>query len=486
VQTVIGRAAWLAALVTAGCSTVPARTPPAPPVPAAQHSATSDRVPWGASAALATVSAPSCGPDSAAWRSAPPPADEEWIYGAGSGRSPEEAFERARSEVAASLSIQVRSETSDRQIDWQRAGAASGAQRGGEQRLEVITRSLVDRQLQACERVSTCQSPDRAVHLLARCSRQSALERQLRRAARTLSLALPSQSTLLVLPTTDENGLITGLGEYSAKLLNDILDRQMTGERRLKRLSGWSPMAFAELTRQLGVSHVVRSEFMAVGGQRQRFRLWVMDASNDQPLSGSSEGFDLELEAPHLELLDVRGPLFPQKAALDLAGAQGTSLPAELRLLSSRLKEGEEVEIEFKLPAASYVYLFDIYENGQASLVLPNPVMGENFFAPGVWHKLPDAAWKKAGMIIKACPVPGQSLTRESIKLVATATPLDLPLDRYTLSDLALLASGPKGTLAEIVKRINTLRARGVPISTATAPYLIEATPEARSGCPKG
>jgi hypothetical protein len=402
----------------------------------------------------------------------------------GSGRSAEEALQRARADAAASLSVQVLAETSDRQVDWNRRSGGTRTA-GAEQRIEVITRSLVDRTMKGCERVQVCKSGAETVHLLTRCARQSAMERELRRAAVTLLGVLPGNATFMVLPTTDDGGLITGLGEYSSKLLNDIFDRDQAAAPRLRRTMGWNPEAYHDTTRKLKLTHVVRSEFLSEGGQRLRFRFWLMDVATDQPLSGSTAAFDFDLDPPHLELLDVRGPLFPLKAAMDLAGAQGTVEPPRLRLLETRLKEGQEVQIEFNLTEDSYVYLFDIYEDGQAALLIPNPAVTSNHFVKEKWHRIPDEAWRKAGMVIKACPVPGQSVTRESIKLVATATPLDLPLERFARTDLSLLSGGPKGTLAEIVKRLNQLKARGVPVATATAPYFIESVPEANSGCPK-
>lgn len=169
-----------------------------------------------------------------------------------------------------------------------------------------------------------------------------------------------------------------------------------------------------------------------------------------------------------------------------MAGTDGDKEGVEVQLSSTKLREGEDVEISLRLSAPAYVYLFDIYENGKASLLVPYPGLPNNHFDAGRWYTFPDDNWKQAGYGIKACPIPGDKINRERIKVIATSKPISLPLDRFTLEDLADLKEGPKGQIAELNREVAKLQRSGARIATATAYYdVVAVAGRDDTRCPK-
>jgi hypothetical protein len=95
-----------------------------------------------------------------------------------------------------------------------------------------------------------------------------------------------------------------------------------------------------------------------------------------------------------------------------------------------------------------------------------------------VKYVIPDRAWQNNKMGLVACPLPGRSVTRETLKLVASPTPLDLDVTRFSGPDMVTLEGGPQGRLADVRAALDRLRMNGVPIREGSAAYTVRAVAE--------
>jgi hypothetical protein len=155
--------------------------------------------------------------------------------------------------------------------------------------------------------------------------------------------------------------------------------------------------------------------------------------------------------------------------------ASGT-YPVPLRLSKTDLREAEQVIIDVTAPRAGYLYVYDLYEDGRATLILPSPVTPENRVAAHASVRVPDAAWERAGLKLQACPLKRQKLTREYVKVILSPVQLDLAGAKVSGANFTTLApSSSEGGLAEVQARIEELMQAGVPIGTAEQPYFVRA-----------
>jgi hypothetical protein len=407
--------------------------------------------------------------------------DDDWAFGAGEAATAQAAYDLAIDEAMRSIEVKIRSETSVAAKETVAAGTSTQSTQ-----VEQDVHVLVEQRRAGCSRENTCQTAGGQVRVRARCSRYSVMEQNLRKASEKLAATLPAQATVMVLPPTDDGDHFTHLGYEAQGVLQRRLQRPLLAPtQKLVVLPQWTPADSLKLWRQHGVTHFVSGSTSSPSGRNVEFRLYLQDAATEEVLPQSLSQFEIALEPQERDKLERKGGLFPQKAAMNLVGTAGNKGGVELRLSATQLREGENVEISLRLAEPAYVYLFDIYENGKASLLIPGPATPNNHLDAGRWYTFPDDNWKKEGYVLKACPIPGDKINRERIKVLATTKPLDLPLDRYTLRDLADMREGPKGQIAEINQRIDELQRAGAGIATAVAAYDITAVADPHTGCPK-
>jgi hypothetical protein len=413
--------------------------------------------------------------------------EEDWIYGYGESNAVQPAYALAINEAMKTLEVNLKDDERvfEREIKRNSTGQTDAL-------VQQDVRVQVEQRKAGCSRDNTCLAPSGSVRVRARCSRYSEMEQNLRKAAEKLAAALPASATVMVLPPTDGGDNVTYLGYQAKGILEQRLQAPLLSPTQKLFVQGkvlsddqkkaQNPM---KIWRERGVTHLVVGETAAMSASKVECRLQLQLAATDEVLPRSLTRFELTLEPQELGKLEIKDRLFPQKAAMDLAGTTGNKGGLEVRLSATKLREGENVEISLRLAEPAYVYVFDIYENGKASLLLPSQALPSNHLEAGRWYTFPDEAWKQAGYILKACPIPGDKINRERIKVLATSKPLDLPLDRYTLNDLADMREGPKGQIAEINQKIEALQRSGVGIATAVAAYDITAVPNRNTGCPK-
>jgi len=414
-------------------------------------------------------------------------ADDDFVYGSGDSSTLQAAYDLAIADAMKTLEVKLRGEDTVSEREGRRNGLGQS-----DLLVQQDVRVQIDQRRAGCTRVSACLSPNNNVRVRASCPRYSEMEQKLREAAERLAAALPASATVMVLPPTDEGDTYTQLGYQAQGILQQRLQPPVLQPTQKLFIPGRSlsedtqkPLNLTKLWRERHVTHVVVGETSALSGSQVEFRLHVQLISTEEVLPQSLSRFELTLDPQEREKLAVKGAVFSHKPALDLAGTTGDRGGAEVRLSATKLREGENVEVSFRIAEPAYVYVFDIYENGKASLLIPGPAAPNNHFDAGRWYTFPDDEWKKAGYLLKACPIPGDKINRERIKLIATSKPINLQLDRFSLNDLADLKEGPTGQIAELHREVVTIQRSGASVATATAAYDITAVASRSTGCPK-
>jgi hypothetical protein len=459
------RAGWLAALVVV-VTALGACIPDPPKQPSAE-----------------VMNAPVCQPAKHRWRDKPPHMDEEKIYGTGVGASEDEAVGHARRRAAETLRVQVVAQSTNHLVDWSKSKDGQKLAGGTEKEFSSTTTALIDQDLEGCRIDDECRDPENKLSVLVSCFRHPELDRELRRAAEKMAAEVPDGAIVLLVPGNNEDGWITGLGEYAAAVVRGPLATAMEKRSaKLVRVEKWVPVDLHEVARANKVTHLLRIEHHSAGRQRVRFNLSLLDARDDVTLPGSST-FEVRIAPFQLELLELKGPLLPQKDAMGLAANLGAAR-AKLSLSQNDLKEGDHVEIVFTLDRDGWVYLFQMEEDGTATLMIPSPDSPDNHFSAGE-HRIPDEKWKANGDALIACPLPGHAVTRENLKIIVATQPLPLVEPGVAKNDMKTFSVGPQGDLGVLVKKLNQLKAAGAQFSDATMPYTIVAMPGAKSNCPK-
>lgn len=413
---------------------------------------------------------PPCAAKKHVWLSRLPSAKDS-LYGVGTGATAQEALDAARREVAASLSVVVKSAMTERTVAWNNQT---------DQKIESVNETLVSSRLVGCQSIDVCQEVN-AFHRLVRCERQTSTEQQLATLVPLLASSLPKGARALVLPANDEEGWVTGLGELAARVLRLGLDGAVKSPSLLQRVDAWQPIALHSIARKYKVTHVLRTELSRTT-ESVRATSWWVALDQQQPVPGSSVSTTFAADAEVHALSELKGPLFPLKDTMDLAALAPGKSQIQLRLHKTSLTAGEAVHLSFQLPRDGYVYLFNLYEDGRAALLLPNAAVKEHFFKAGVMYEIPDSAWQQKSLVLRACPAVGSQQNREGVKLVYSPTPIALSLEKFESPDVYTLEGGPKGSLSELVAQLNGVLRGGVELQSASASYLV--TRKGKSICP--
>jgi hypothetical protein len=456
---------------TAGAGAAPPVVPVAPDRPTALPAAPTP--PPAPSPELSLL--PACAGDKWLWNT--PSNDADWIYGVGDGPSSEAARNSALSDAAARREVTIRSELRDRQVDWQTQSKASDPRAGGySQNVVEESRASAEGRFRSCDAQQMCADRVGRAHALVRCIRPGReLERELIEAGATVGKAVPKDASLILIPATDDGETVTQLGEYASRILRHAIDDKLPPGARLLTIPPWNPADLQQVARHHKATHAIQGEHVPAGGSRLLFRVWLIDLASEQPVPHSEASFQIDLEPEEQDMLSVRGPLFPSKDSLALAENHGLPLP--VRVLQPNIREGDSVQVEFTLPVDSYAYLFDLYEDGRATLLIPNPEITNNRFPGRVRTIIPDDGWQRHSLSIVACPIPGHEVTREDLKLIASPTPLDFDFAHFSGPDMATLQGGPAGKIKEVRAALDRLHAEGVPIREGLASYVIHAVP---------
>ncbi len=413
------------------------------------------------------------------WSSQPRPMTAEHIFGVGWGRSLGASEAAAKVRAAETLGVEVRAKTSDRQVLWQKNGVSQESSE-----FEQVADTVVARRLEGCTLLDQCREGAGAaanVATLVQCFRRSGFERSVEQMGASIAGKLPKEARLLLVPGTDSDGAITGLGELGTSVLRAAVDAGLPAGTAFVRTPAWQPAALHEVARHVGATHLLRFEYTRQGDRQVRLDVWAQRAENDVTVPGTAATATVDLDDAALSLLDAKGPLLPQKDALSLAGELA---PRRLAVgMPPKLKEGAEVEFAIEPEKSGYLYVFSIDERGAVTMLRPVAAAPDARVEPGKL-RFPEPAFRRAvGGGIVACGVKAQARTRENVKTVLTSKPLDLPAWGPSEPVLEFSQAGAH-TTASLLESLNKLKRVGAILADATTPYLIESTGTVRGICP--
>ena len=296
----------------------------------------------------ATVSLPACSrEDNQSFSRSTQSTEDDWILGYGESSTVQAAYALAINEAMKTLEVKLKDDERVFQSEVRRNSATQS-----EALVQQDVRVQVDQRKAGCLRESTCLAPSGGIRVRARCSRHSEMEQNLRKAAEKLASALPASATVMVLPPTDDGDNVTYLGYQAKGILEQRLQtallspaqklfvpgKVLSDEQKKKQ----NPL---KIWRERGVTHLVVGETASVSAGKVECRLHLQLAATDEVLPKSMSRFEIALEPQEQGKLAIKDTLFPQKAALDLAGTAGNKGGLEVRLSATRLREGENVEI---------------------------------------------------------------------------------------------------------------------------------------------
>jgi hypothetical protein len=406
------------------------------------------------------------------WLQITPRMTPELVYGVGGAQTAEAAADVARADAAKAISVEIREDMTDSQVLWlERSG--SSEREVSQERISRAASSSVDRRLESCELRAKCSDDHENIHVLVACARRSSLERELIGTARTLVSARATVGALLGVPGSDGNGYVTQLGLYALNVVRDALLASGSAAYPIVSTASWEPANLHEAARNAKATHLLRVEYQLLDVPRVRFSVYVQEVATDRHVAGADAAFEVELDPGQLVLLSIVGPLLPQKSAQDLVNTAG-AYPVPLRLSKTDLREGETVVIELTMPREGFVYVYDIYEDGRADLLMPSRLSPANRFAAESVVRLPDSSWKQAGAELRACPLNRQKLTREYVKVIVSPLALDFG---------ASSSGNASPNIGALQARLEELKRSGVPLGTAEMPYFIRAASRPVSAC---
>jgi hypothetical protein len=411
-----------------------------------------------------------------AWLSRSPRMTESEVFGVATAGRKSDAVDAARVEAAKSVSVEIRELVRDTQVLW------SDNDEGNTR--EHVTRaatSSVNTRMTSCQEVEVCRVSSGRIAALISCTRKSELERALHRSAGQIGALQLKDAVVLAVPGSDPDGYISYLGEYAMRTLQDAVAALPGTTFAFARAPAWSPKDLHEVARELKSTHLLRAEYIIVQDLQLRFSIYLQDTTSDQIVRGSATSFEVELSEAQASLLTVRGPLLPQHVGQRLAQALG-DYKISLRMNRTDLLEGQTIKVTFELQEGGYAYLYDIYEDGRATLLLPSIMRQSNYFEPGAKVTLPPPEAAKTIALV-ACPLGEQERTREYLKLVVSPVPLDLSdSEPAAVGTVSEMDGTPLGGMGDFVEKLKGLQSFG----TAELPFFIRRGAERAAACQQG
>ncbi len=103
---------------------------------------------------------------------------------------------------------------------------------------------------------------------------------------------------------------------------------------------------------------------------------------------------------------------------------QDQDFRAELSLSRTHFTDGDDAQITVSATEDCYVYLYNVDMDWTTSLIVPNEAVPEVRLKAGQVFTYPDEQLRKSGIRLVAEVPQGQSVSAETIRLIATKTPL--------------------------------------------------------------
>lgn len=119
-----------------------------------------------------------------------------------------------------------------------------------------------------------------------------------------------------------------------------------------------------------------------------------------------------------------------------------------LSLSRTRFVEGDEAKITVSVTRDSYYYLYNVGQDWETSLLVPNEIVAKSFLAAGDTADYPDATARARGVkLIAQLPESRPPASLETIRVIATKVPLS-----------KAVMDPSKGGYLEVLQRLNATR----------------------------
>lgn len=362
------------------------------------------------------------------WILISPASDEEYHYGVGRARLNEEGYgmiarERALADLAAKIVVTVRRETTDY------AGfRTSGKRVVTEQEIEETIRTSADARLRNPELVAHYRDKN-SYHVLMRVSAISSLQRELKGWSTGLML-----TKFRVGDFFDHRGVKTGFGDYLKDL---VVSRCCTD----------------------GASVVSDNESPSVSGNyilhsgRISITLRILQPNGSIT---SQKTFQIPSEPDYLAMMVNRRDHSLINAVPTARWGGG-----EVYLGKAVFEEGDEITLRFTPTVDCYVTVFNVVEDGTVTMLLPNRFRMDTFIKAGSSLEFPGILERQKGLVLRAHLPTDRFSTRESVKVVATRSPVDLASADFSDAVLENYRPDSQG-IRSLLAALEDLDSRGI------------------------
>jgi hypothetical protein len=155
-------------------------------------------------------------------------------------------------------------------------------------------------------------------------------------------------------------------------------------------------------------------------------------------------------------------PVYPER---------GEGLSAKVSLSKAELKEGDAVQIFYRVSKDSCVYIFSVAADDSVTLLLPNSNMHDNRARAGKTYQFPPSDSK---IHLKAMFLPDykEKSAEERIKIIATRQKEDLLSLGFREGMFQVYDARSTGMINDLVRRLNQIEPTDW--SEATATYSLE------------
>jgi hypothetical protein len=145
----------------------------------------------------------------------------------------------------------------------------------------------------------------------------------------------------------------------------------------------------------------------------------------------------------------------------------------ELSISKEVFREGDEVDITFIPKVDCYVTVFNIVEDGTVTVLLPNRFRRDGYARGGAKLVFPGHSEKDNGLVLRAHLPEGKVRTRESIKVVATKSPVDFTREDFTEAVVQSFRPDSQG-ITKLVANLQDLDDSGAPWFEEVRYFVIE------------
>lgn len=147
------------------------------------------------------------------------------------------------------------------------------------------------------------------------------------------------------------------------------------------------------------------------------------------------------------------------RVALERSDAD-PSFKISANLNRSVYKSGDNVVIKVKSTSDCYLTIFDVSENNNVYLILPNKYKKNNFIKEGEVFEYPSERDVSKGLTLQAGLLPGSNKAKEMFRIIATKKPISFTPDRFAEGVGLAIFEQETATIGELVKELIAIPAK--------------------------